>query len=637
MASTQPNKSHSRPLLALQDVRFDYGNVPALRNVMLSVGVSEIHAIVGEHGAGKSSLAKIASGMLKPLSGHIVFDGTKYSELTTAKALALGIETVYQDIQLFDYLSVVEYFYLPPRSGPPIPQFLLAKRQSNNVTDFLSHFDLGIDPNAHLRDLSRTDQILVDIVKSLFRHPKLLILDEVFERISTSDSNRFMPFLKKRRDEGMSILLVTHRIEDVYSFADRVSIVKDGQILLTGQVNDIDKMNLIKLTYTQVALEDQPKSLGEEFYQHLRYNEAILEFLPVILLVIDRDCLVKMINFSACEYFQVQRRSYLNMPFRSLFAPGNEETVDKIRQSISAFDKKTLYDVPLKLRQQRSIVNVIIYPIQDGSYPIGHMIIIEDHTEQEQLRAQLILSEKLASVGLLAAGVAHEINNPLAIITNYLQSIKFRFTDGELKRRIGQVEEQIQFICTIVSQLLMFSDSGRIVHEDINLVGVIRDLVDFVQYSFRNSKIRIRFSFSQDHITIHANQSEIKQVMLNLLRNSFEAMPKGGLITITVDADAEAVSPFAVIRFRDSGPGIQHETLEDVFLPFYSTKRGGNSQNFGLGLSVTYGIVQKYKGSISIENLDTGGCQFTIRIPCSTEGIQGRPLRLRGAKALRDS
>jgi two-component system sensor histidine kinase AtoS len=619
MASTPRNKSYAQPLLLLQDIRFDYANVSALKNVSISIGASEIHAIVGEHGAGKSSLAKIASGMLKPLWGHIVFDGIKYTELTAAKALALGIEMVYQDVQLFDYLTVVEHFYLPPKSGPPLPQFLLAKRQSRVVGEFLARFGFEINPLAYLRDLSRTDQILVDILRSLFRSPKLLILDEVFERISTTDLSRFMPFLKQRRDEGMSILLVTHKIEDVYLFADIVSIVKDGQVLLTGPVTDIDKMNLIKLTYTQVVSEDQLKSLGEEFYEHLRYNEAILQFLPVILLVIDRNCLVKMINVSACEYFQVERKEYLNTPFDSLFTPGNEETVHKIQQSVLALEKRTLYSVPLKLAERRSIVNLIIYPIQDGSYSIGHMIIIEDHTEQEQLRTQLILSEKLASVGLLAAGVAHEINNPLGIITNYLQSIKFKFADEELKRRIGQVEEQIQFICTIVSQLLMFSDSGKMVQEDINVVEVIRDLVDFVQYSFRNSKIRVHFSYSENPITIHANQGEIKQIVLNLLRNSLEAMPKGGLITITVDTGTETAPLSAIIRFRDSGPGIKHEALNDVFLPFYSTKRAGNSQNLGLGLSVTYSIVQKYNGSIFLENLEAGGCQFTIRIPCSAQ------------------
>ena len=206
------------------------------------------------------------------------------------------------------------------------------------------------------------------------------------------------------------------------------------------------------------------------------------------------------------------------------------------------------------------MVNLIVYPIRDGSHPIGHMIIIEDLTEQEQLRAQLILSEKLASVGLLAAGVAHEINNPLGIITNYLQSIKFRFTEAELQSRIGQVEEQIQFISAIVSDLLLFSDSGKVVREEINIVEVIRGLISFVQYSFRHSEILITFTSPHDSIILEANQNEIKQIMLNLIKNSFEAMPRGGTISVFGDGGNKGGGPGGANPVRDTGPGIAHKT-----------------------------------------------------------------------------
>ena len=493
MASTLILESSPPALLALQDVSLSYGSVNALRNVNLLIRPSEIHAMVGEHGAGKSSMAKIASGLLRPKSGRLLFDGVVYGELTAARAHALGIEMVYQETQIFENLTVVEHFFLLPRSGPALPQFLIAKRQTKEVGEFLRALGFSIDPLARLQSLSHTDQMLMEIAKCLFHKPKLLILDEVFERISAFDINRFLPFFRQLKEEGMSVLLVTHKIDDVYEFADTVSIVKDGEVLLTGAVNDIDKMNLITLTYTQISKEEQSKDPGRDFYTYLRYNEAILQFLPVILLVIDREGLVKMINVSACEYFKVSRKEGLKVPFDVLFGSSNGETIDTIRRALTARQKKTFYSVPLLLSERKSVVNLIVYPIRDGSHPIGHMIIIEDLTEQEQLRAQLILSEKLASVGLLAAGVAHEINNPLGIITNYLQSIKFRFSDAELRSRIGQVEEQIQFISAIVSDLLLFSDSGKVVREEINIVEVIRGLISFVQYSFRHSEILITF------------------------------------------------------------------------------------------------------------------------------------------------
>jgi len=615
MASARIPETSLPPLLSLRDVCVDFGNVNALRNVNLAIGRAEIHAIVGEHGAGKSSLAKVASGMLRPKAGQLVFEGTAYGELTAARARALGIEMVYQEMQIFDNLTVAEHFFLLPRSGLALPQFVVARRQAEEVGGFLRTLGLAIDPLARLESLSRTDQMLVDIVKSLFHKPRLLILDEVFERISASDLHRFLPFLRRQKEQGMSILLVTHKIDDVYEFADKVSIVKDGEIVLTGPVNDIDKMNLITLTYTQISKEDQSEDRGREFYTYLRYNEAILQFLPVILLVVDREGLVKMINFSACEYFRVTRKGCLRAPFDALFGPRNAETTGAIRGALSARQKKTFYSVPLVLNGRKSLANLIVYPIRDGAHPIGHMIIIEDLTEQEQLRAQLILSEKLASVGLLAAGVAHEINNPLGIITNYLQSIKFRFGDAELRTRIGHVEEQIQFISTIVSDLLLFSDSGKAVREEIDIVEVIRGLISFVQYSFRHSDIVITVSSRPEAIVMDANQNEIKQIMLNLMKNSFEAMPGGGTIDVVIREGEKDGAPAVIVRVRDSGPGIAHENPNDVFLPFYSTKRGEDLQHMGLGLSVTYGIIKKYDGEISVENLQTAGCEFTISLP----------------------
>lgn len=611
------SRNDADELLVLQDISLDYGSINALKNLSLRIRCSEVHAIVGEHGAGKSSLAKLASGMLKPGSGLIRFRGTSYPELTAARAHAAGIEMVYQEMQVFDHLTVMEHFFLLPRSAPPLPRFLLARRQAARVQGFISQAGFEIDAEAKIRDLSRTDQLLVDILKSLFQEPKLLILDEVFERITSSDLERFLPLFHRRKEEGMSVMLITHKIDDVYAFADTVSIVKNGEILLTGPVNDIDKMNLIKLSYTQISKEEQFKNLGHEFYQYLRFNEAILQFLPVVLLVVDRDRRVKMVNFSACEFFGFDRKEHLNTPLESLFEEGNEDTLGKIDGFLSAGRQKSVYSAPLRLRGRELIVNLIVYPIRDGSYPIGHMIIIEDQTEQERLRSQLVLSEKLASVGLLAAGVAHEINNPLGIIVNYLASMKFRFTEPELRTRIENVEEQIQFITSIVSQLLLFSDRGKAVREDINVVDVVKSLIGFVQFSFKNSNIRIRLENPREAVRLHANENEVKQVMLNLMKNSFEAMPKGGTIDVSVDTESEAGDSPVIIRFRDSGPGIPQENPNDIFLPFYSTKRGKEQQNLGLGLSVTYGIIRKYNGTITVENLATEGCQFTIRIPRS--------------------
>jgi signal transduction histidine kinase len=235
-----------------------------------------------------------------------------------------------------------------------------------------------------------------------------------------------------------------------------------------------------------------------------------------------------------------------------------------------------------------------------------------------KLQEQLILSEKLASVGLLAAGVAHEINNPLEIIYNYLRYIKRKFPDKELHNAINNIYEEISAIAGIVSNLHAFSDNKKLIDEEIALNELIRNMLTLIKHSAKHKQVTIYFEPFDDEITIHANKNEIKQVILNLLKNSFEAMPAGGEISIKTTQIHKNGANFVQVTFTDTGPGIQLANPGDIFLPFYSTKKG-QEDNLGLGLSVSYGIVTKYKGTIFVKNLDNSGCQFIIDIPQSTQ------------------
>ncbi|MEW5815996.1 MAG: ATP-binding protein, partial [Spirochaetota bacterium] len=275
---------------------------------------------------------------------------------------------------------------------------------------------------------------------------------------------------------------------------------------------------------------------------------------------------------------------------------------------------KSYHSVPIYFKNKATINNIKIYPIYDGVFLIGSIIIIEDITEQEKLREQFILSEKLASVGLLAAGVAHEINNPLEIIYNYLRYLKFNLDNKILKETVDNLNEEITYISNIVSNLITFSDSNTICDEEIDLNELFKRMINLVKYNARNKNIKVNFKTSQNVIKMKADKNEIKQVILNLMKNSFEAMPGGGNIYITTTQNKSNNSEFIVITFRDTGSGIKGNNPGDIFLPFYTTKKASR-ENLGLGLSVSYGIIKKYNGNISVKNLEGSGCQFKITIP----------------------
>jgi PAS domain S-box-containing protein len=446
--------------------------------------------------------------------------------------------------------------------------------------------------------------------------PVLRKCTDSFEVICVDDksTDASVRVLKELKAEGMSIIFVTHRIDDIYTFADKVSILKNGEILITDSVKNIDKINLIKLAYTQISNTSAVENANREFYNLLKYNEAVLKNLPVNLIVVDRDGSIKLINEYARGYFGVDESAYLNMPIRKLLAKGNPNVFRLIKSGLTNKNGDDFYNIPVNHNNKESITNIKIHPVYDETFRIGDYIIIEDVTEREKLREQVIVSEKLASIGLLSAGVAHEINNPLEIIYNYIRYLKFNSGNSEIAQTVNHLEEEIQSISQIVSNLISFSDSSRSQLENVNLNELIASMINLVRHNAKYKNIDICFRKKQEPIALRINKTEIKQVVLNLMKNSFEAMPDGGKLTIRAATKSVDDSIYVEMKFRDTGCGIKKHDVHDLFLPFYSTKKE-KFGNLGLGLSVSYGIVKKYDGTIEVRNLNGSGCEFTIRIP----------------------
>ncbi len=597
-------------VLELKDISLNYGQFQALSNISLSIRHSEIHAIVGEHGAGKSSLGMIICGVLRPHRGTMLFEGQSYRSFPLKIARKLGIEMVQQHIlSLNPYFSIADNFSLDSR---PLYKRWRKKHALQAARTFFSQYAIDLDPATPVQKFSDPERLFIDILKHIYPHPRLLILDEALEKLTASHFHTTVTILQQLKQAGTSILLITHRIDDIYNLADRVSIIKNGEVLVTDDVSNIDKINLIKMAYTQIA-EQNPDNLNQEFYQLLKYNEAILRNLPVNLIVTDNENTIKLVNDYCKQHFNLEQHSYLEAPLHHLLSSPNAETDELIEGASSFQEENTFYQIPITVNHIRTISNIKTFPIYDGTFLIGTIITIEDVTEYDQLQKQVMLSEKLASVGLLAAGVAHEINNPLEIIYTYLSYMKYKFRGPELHKMLDTLHEQISDIATIVSNLLSFSDNTANSEEDLDINDEIKNVLNLIEHSAEDKNITLQFTPFGQELLIRANKHEIKQVMLNLLKNSFEAMPTGGEIVIHTRRTVEADTRFAQIIFQDTGPGISHENPNNIFLPFYSTKQG-EANNLGLGLSVSYGIIQKYNGTIIAENIESG-CQFIITLP----------------------
>lgn len=596
-----------------RDVSFDYRGVLALNRINLQLYSGEMHSLVGEHGAGKSTLGALISGYIRPQTGEILFRGQPLTSHSVISARRLGIHMVHQQPQLNENVTVAENLYY----GDDDRAFSLLydrRKVEAKAEKILADFGFVLDPRVRVRRLSLSDRTALDIIKNLIIKPRLLILDEALERVSSEAFDRIVFVLRELMAEGVTILAITHRIDDVFAYSNRVTVLKDGVQLLTTGIDHVSKLNLIRMAYTQVGDDRSRTEMNEAFQQYLRYNDAILQRLPVNIIVVDPLLRIKLVNESCRATFNLERTVPPNVTLSSLLH-GRAEIVRSIESAVRRERPQAFYHVELTINGIRSINNVKISPIRDGLIVIGTVIIIEDVTEHDELQRQLILSEKLASVGLLAAGVAHEINNPLEIISNYLSYMKYRQSAGEIPEFVEKVKAEIEYISNIVGNLVSFSSPNVRSVETVSLRKTIGDILNLLKFNSEYQHIETVFEDADEGLVL-GERDEMKQVVLNLIKNSLEAMPDGGRILIALSRDTP--SDRVTLRFSDTGPGIDADDPNSVFMPFYSTKKD-RPGSLGLGLSISYRIIERSGGTMRVENVETGGCLFTIELPGGTE------------------
>ncbi len=231
----------------------------------------------------------------------------------------------------------------------------------------------------------------------------------------------------------------------------------------------------------------------------------------------------------------------------------------------------------------------------------------------EELRnahEKLVQSEKLASVGILAAGVAHEINNPLGGLFNCVHMLEYRGEEKEFRREyLNLIKEGLEKIENTVGKLLWVSRTEKDKVSLTNVEDVIKNVASLVEYRLKKSNITLRIIKESDTNLIMIESTDFQQVMLNLFINAIHSIPSGGeLIVKTSTVDAKVV-----IEVRDTGHGIQEENLGKIFDPFFTTKAPG--EGTGLGLWMSYEIIREYNGEIAVKSRVGEGSTFTLSFP----------------------
>lgn len=247
-------------------------------------------------------------------------------------------------------------------------------------------------------------------------------------------------------------------------------------------------------------------------------------------------------------------------------------------------------------------------PSKNGAY-VGRTVIIKDYSHVKKLQRQIDQSEKLAVIGQLAAGVAHEIGNPLTSISSIVQILQRKTTDELFVEQLSQIKANIDRITKIVRELVDFSRPPGDEMYNLNISDLIKTALGIVKYDKRVKKVKFETNLTDNLPKIKVVPDQLLQVFVNILLNALDAVSEEGAIKVCSRFDEQNI----YIEFIDDGIGMSEETKEKIFDPFFTTKEVGKGT--GLGLSVSYGIIKKFKGEISAESELGKGSRFTIKLP----------------------
>jgi two-component system NtrC family sensor kinase len=392
---------------------------------------------------------------------------------------------------------------------------------------------------------------------------------------------------------------------------------KDGSLLSS---EDLDILKTIS-GYVGVAVEnsrlyEEQRIQTNELALLKEFNESIVESVNVGLLAVDQDGRITRCNSPFEELMGLDRSQAVGKFVNEVFDEGFGRNLDAIlgMSRWHLTEVRNAYKLLTSDAQGRSlIVNVAVAPLRSVSnQQSGAIIVLENVTSRVKLEESLQQNEKLSSIGLLAAGVAHEVNTPLTGVSSYTQMLLGMIPDTDPKHALLQkMHRQTERASNIVGNLLNFSRAGNSTDfTEININKLLNDTLQLLESQIRQSNVEIVKNYSDDEPLIYGNGGKLQQVFTNLILNARDAIFGGGTITLTTAVNGQDE---VIVDVADTGEGISKENLSKVFDPFFTTKGVGNGT--GLGLAVTYGIVQEHGGTIEAGNQDDSGAVFTLVFP----------------------
>jgi len=343
------------------------------------------------------------------------------------------------------------------------------------------------------------------------------------------------------------------------------------------------------------------------------FSDSLVHNMPIGLLAIDTDGKIASFNQAAESVLQLSSNNVIGeRPTEILPQPLSEFFIQlKTRQGL--IDKEL--DCPVKDGRIIPLEVVGTALKEEDDSAVSWVILFRDLTEIQRLKKEIARSQRLASIGRLAAGVAHEIRNPLSSIKGFATYFKERYRDIPEDHKTAEIMiQEVERLDRVIGQLLEFARPMNIQKKTASLEDVIKDSLKMVEAEARQKGIRVDFSSDPETKEVRIDPDRIRQVLLNLYLNAIAAMEIGGVLSVELRQDDDA-GRFRII-VSDSGTGIKHEDLPHLFDPYFTTKPSGT----GLGLAIVHKIIESHGGEVSVESRYGEGATVTIQFPYDREG-----------------